>query len=83
MGQVYVDLGHVVEVVVAVADLTADEAGDSPLDDHTPTAPSGYDVNPLAQSDGDATQQPQGTNSLHAPYTEIQPEDLFHIVIGR
>lgn len=34
MGQVYVDLGHVVEVVVAVADLTADEAGDSPLDDH-------------------------------------------------
>lgn len=69
--------------------ITADNHIMVVLDDHVPTAPFGDNVNPNAQPCVDvieqptSTQQPRGPNRPHAPGTDIQSGNLFHLVMGR
>lgn len=65
-----------------------DEPSRALLDTHVP-APLGNDVDSDAQPHVDAIEQPisgqqaRGPNRSHAPRTDIQSEDLFHLVTWR
>lgn len=59
-----------------------DEADDMSLDDHSPMAPLGDDVDPIAQPNGDAAEmsasrwQPRGLNIPHELRIEIRSGDM-------